>query len=392
MRLSEHLVGRAEELDSLELLLARLDEGGSSALELTGEPGIGKTRLLSELAARADARGHTVLSGRATELERDLPFSVFVDALDEYLQALDPRRLAALGEGVRVELATVFPSLETHADRQRVAMQEERYRTYRAVRQLLELLARRQPVVLALDDVHWADPASVELLGALLRRPPSAPVLVVLAVRPRQMDERLSVTVEGREKIDRDTAYVMVANHQSLLDILVFFRLFTHFKWVSKIENFRVPVVGWNMSLNRYIKLRRGDKPSVEEMMAACERTLAGGNSVMMFPEGTRSPDGKLKTFKHGAFTLAKRMGTPLLPIVIDGTAHALPKRGFVLRGTYHIRIRVLDEILPASFAHKSVEELMDEVWRVIAGELPTLAESRAAASFSRGRVGASAL
>ena len=196
MRLSEHLVGRAEELDSLELLLARLDEGGSSALELTGEPGIGKTRLLSELATRADARGHTVLSGRATELERDLPFSVFVDALDEYLQALDPRRLAALGEGVRVELATVFPSLETHADRQRVAMQEERYRSYRAVRQLLELLARRQPVVLALDDVHWADPASVELLGALLRRPPSAPVLVVLAVRPRQMDERLSATVE----------------------------------------------------------------------------------------------------------------------------------------------------------------------------------------------------
>ena len=68
------------------------------------------------------------------------------------------------------------------------------------------------------------------------------------------------VRIEGREKIRPRTAYVMVANHQSLLDILVLFRLFTHFKWVSKIENFRVPCVGWNMSLNRYIKLRRGDR------------------------------------------------------------------------------------------------------------------------------------
>jgi DNA-binding CsgD family transcriptional regulator len=196
MAISEHLVGRAEELGSLDALLDRLDAGEPEALELVGEPGIGKTRLLSELAARADARGHTVLSGRATELERDLPFSVFVDALDAYLQALDPRRLEALDEGVRRELATIFPSLERHADRQQVAMQEERYRTYRAVRLLLELLARRQPLVLALDDVHWADPASVELLGTLLRRPPAAPVLLVLALRPRQSDERLVATVE----------------------------------------------------------------------------------------------------------------------------------------------------------------------------------------------------
>ena len=77
------------------------------------------------------------------------------------------------------------------------------------------------------------------------------------------------VHVEGREKIRRGVAYVMVANHQSLLDILVLFRLFVHFKWVSKIENFRVPFIGWNMSLNRYIKLRRGDKSSVVAMMAA---------------------------------------------------------------------------------------------------------------------------
>ena len=72
-----------------------------------------------------------------------------------------------------------------------------------------------------------------------------------------------------------DSTYVMVANHRSLLDILVLFRLFGHFKWVSKVENFRVPCIGWNMTLNGYMKLRRGDAASIGEMMAACERLLA---------------------------------------------------------------------------------------------------------------------
>jgi 1-acyl-sn-glycerol-3-phosphate acyltransferase len=153
------------------------------------------------------------------------------------------------------------------------------------------------------------------------------------------------VSIEGRERIDRRTAYVMVANHQSLLDILVLFRLFTHFKWVSKIENFRIPCIGWNMRLNRYIPLRRGDRASVARMMTECEAALREGSSIMMFPEGTRSRDGRLQAFKPGAFALAQRTGAPLLPIVVEGTAHALPKRGFVLQGRHAIRIRVLDAI-----------------------------------------------
>jgi len=178
------------------------------------------------------------------------------------------------------------------------------------------------------------------------------------------------VTIEGREKIRSDIAYVMVANHQSLLDILVLFRLFVHFKWVSKIENFRVPAVGWNMSLNRYIKLRRGDAASIDQMMTACEATLAEGSSVMMFPEGTRSADGHLKAFKHGAFTIAKRAAAPLLPIIVEGTANALPKRGFVLQGRHAIRVRILDEIPYRSFAHVSVDELVAMVFRRFAVEL----------------------
>ncbi len=196
MALATHLVGRASELGSVDRLLAQVGGGKFAALELIGEPGIGKTRLLAELADRADARAYLVLSGRAGELELDLPFWVFVDALDEYVHGLDPQRLASLEDDVRAELATVFPSLVGLTTGRRTAIQHERYRSHRAVCTLLETLARTQPVVLVLDDVHWADPASVELLGALLHRPPAAQVLVALAVRPRQMGERLSVALE----------------------------------------------------------------------------------------------------------------------------------------------------------------------------------------------------
>ena len=89
--------------------LSDLDRGRSGALALVGEPGIGKTRLLAELAARADARGQLVLYGSASELERDLPFWVFVDALDEYVAGLEPRRLEALDDDVRASWRSSFP-------------------------------------------------------------------------------------------------------------------------------------------------------------------------------------------------------------------------------------------------------------------------------------------
>ena len=178
------------------------------------------------------------------------------------------------------------------------------------------------------------------------------------------------VTIAGRERIRRDEAYVMVANHLSLLDILVIFRLFSHFKWVSKIENFRVPFVGWNMSLNRYIKLKRGDRDSVIEMIKACEKTLGEGNSIMMFPEGTRSPTGQMRAFKPGAFEIAMKAGRPILPIVIEGTANALPKRGFVLQGRHPIRISILEEIPARSFEDGSAKQLSAQARELIGKHL----------------------
>jgi ATP/maltotriose-dependent transcriptional regulator MalT len=206
-RLAKHLVGREPEVETLEGVLDRLAGGRPAAVELVGEPGIGKTRLMSELGVRAEQRGHLVLYGAASELERDLPFAVFVEALDEYLEGLDPSELASLDPDVRSELAHVFPSLWRFEGGEDVASQQERHRTHRAVRGLLEHLARAKPLVLALDDVHWADAASVELIGALLRRPPGAAVLMAMSVRPRQVPERM---LPGLDRADRAAALTRI--------------------------------------------------------------------------------------------------------------------------------------------------------------------------------------
>jgi 1-acyl-sn-glycerol-3-phosphate acyltransferase len=180
------------------------------------------------------------------------------------------------------------------------------------------------------------------------------------------------LTIEGKENIRRGARYVMVSNHQSLLDILMYFRLFVHFKWVSKVEIFRIPFIGWNMVLNRYIPIRRGDPDSADRMFETCRRTLERGSSIFMFPEGTRSRDGRVGRFKSGAFRIALENGVPILPMTIQGTAQALPKQTLNVRGRHPIRIRVLPEIPYETFRDRPPEEVALEVREVIARQVET--------------------
>ncbi len=182
MPLARVWVGREQELAALDSAVGRLGDGVGSVLSVSGEPGIGKTRLLAEAGRRAESSGALLLEGQATELERDFPFGVIVDALDPYLASLPPTSLRTLSEDQRRLLAVVFPGL-AERERQGAMLPEERFRCHRAVRELLGLLAARRPLVLVLDDLHWADAASFELLDHVLRRPPSAPVLLLLAHR-----------------------------------------------------------------------------------------------------------------------------------------------------------------------------------------------------------------
>ncbi|HEY7077374.1 MAG TPA: AAA family ATPase, partial [Solirubrobacteraceae bacterium] len=194
------IVGRREELAALADALTRLGAGRSSTLAINGEPGIGKTRLLDELQDRADAAGHLVLSGRAAELERELPFGVWVDAVADYAASLGADRLERLVGEHAGELAPVVPGLAGLEAPAGGRLQDERYRTHWAVRALLESLGSRRPVVVALDDLHWADDASLELIAHLLRRPPRRGVLVALAFRPAPARPALVTALAAAER------------------------------------------------------------------------------------------------------------------------------------------------------------------------------------------------
>lgn len=179
-----------------------------------------------------------------------------------------------------------------------------------------------------------------------------------------------SVEIIGRCKMDMKKNYVMVSNHQSQLDILLLYRLFFPFRWVSKAEVFLLPFIGWNMFLNGYVRLKRGDKKSASEMMTQCEKLLSDNISVMIFPEGTRSDTGAIKPFKPGAFVLAKKMKKSILPLVINHTKDALPKHSLVITGRPEMEIEVLDEIPYEYFKDRTIDDISGMVHTLISGKI----------------------
>ena len=196
--MSKRVVGRLEELAALEGCIAELADG-ARAVALSGEPGIGKTRLLIELESFARTHRYLVLAGRASELESDLPYWLFVDALDDYLRSLGPTRDPQIDARLGAELSRIFPALAGFGDPDDTVL-DERYRAHDAVRELLERIAAVEPLVLILDDLRWADPASIDLVSGLLRRPPRARVLLALALRPHQTPRRLAAALDKTEK------------------------------------------------------------------------------------------------------------------------------------------------------------------------------------------------
>lgn len=167
------LLGRDRELATADARLGGLGTGPARVIVITGDAGIGKTSLVGAILRMAGERGADVLSGTAVEFEEDVPYTVVADALGPAAAAL----ASASGE-----------------DDGPLAV--ERHRAHRAVADVLEVMAAARPLVLALDDLHWADPASVELVCHLLRRRPQGPMLLILAMRPGQAADTLVRTIE----------------------------------------------------------------------------------------------------------------------------------------------------------------------------------------------------
>lgn len=166
------------------------------------------------------------------------------------------------------------------------------------------------------------------------------------------------IEIEGREKAIKGETYVIISNHQSLLDILLINCLRYRFKWVSKIENFKVPVIGWYLRIADYITVDRTDDDSKAKMLEKSYQCLGKGVSVMLFPEGTRSKDLNIGFYKRGAFQLAIQAEVPILPVLIDGSGGILPKHGLIFGGSQKIRIKVLDPVNPSQFETDIPEEL----------------------------------
>ncbi|MFH7336781.1 AAA family ATPase [Streptomyces sp. KHY 26] len=181
--------GRSAELERLGRLLDGLGEDGvPRVVDIVGEAGIGKSRLLGWTRARARGRGLTVLRGRATEFERNTPFQTFTDAFAD-------ADLARLDEDLVAEAAPVLHGVRGAGGRAKGEGTPSRFALYRAVTGVLERLGRRHGLLVTLDDLHWADPASLEFVDHLVRHPVRGRVLLVLARRGRQTPTSLTAAL-----------------------------------------------------------------------------------------------------------------------------------------------------------------------------------------------------
>lgn len=160
--------------------------------------------------------------------------------------------------------------------------------------------------------------------------------------------------------------YVAVSNHESYADIFLISHLPWEMKWMSKEAMFNIPCFGWMMRMAGDIKLKRGERSSTVQAMAAARDRLARRVSVMIFPEGTRSRDGELLPFKDGAFRLALETGAPILPIVVAGTRNAMAKGTFRFRRA-RARVKVLPPIETTGLTLDDVATLRERTRAMIA-------------------------
>lgn len=151
----------------------------------------------------------------------------------------------------------------------------------------------------------------------------------------------VKVSVTGLENVPRDKAVLFLSNHQGAFDIPAIQSVLpVHFLWVAKKSLFKVPVVGWSMSLTGYISIDRDNPAEALKSMEEASERMSEGVSVVIFPEGTRSETGALLPFKRGAFMLAKKSGVPIVPVAIQGT-NRIKKKGSFLVNPAKVRISI---------------------------------------------------
>lgn len=176
----------------------------------------------------------------------------------------------------------------------------------------------------------------------------------------------LPVKVERSPKVVRSTSYVFVANHQGAFDIWLIYGFLGHpFKWIMKHTLRRIPLVGKAIESAGHIFMDRENPNSIKQTIATAQEKLRGGASIVVFPEGTRSNDGKLHRFKRGAFLLADELQLPVVPVTIVGSYEVMDKHAWHV--TWHrMRMVIHDPIIPQGQGSNNMKALSDASFRVI--------------------------
>jgi 1-acyl-sn-glycerol-3-phosphate acyltransferase len=173
----------------------------------------------------------------------------------------------------------------------------------------------------------------------------------------------IRVAVTGRKNITMKPPCILMCNHQSTLDIFALLSsLDLHFKWMAKKELFSVPFLGWALAAGKNIAVDRDNPRAAIKAMNEAARRIKEGTSVVIFPEGTWGKDGRLLPFKKGGFSLALRMGVPIVPVGIHGTGPLQPEGSFVPRRKGLVRIRIGEPVAALMGDRGSKAALMLEV------------------------------
>jgi 1-acyl-sn-glycerol-3-phosphate acyltransferase len=181
----------------------------------------------------------------------------------------------------------------------------------------------------------------------------------------------ISLKIRGLENIDPGQQYIFMVNHQSNIDIPVVVQSLANFqlRWIAKKELLWVPLFGWAMWATKHITVNRSDPNDAAKSLERAKQRMAAGISVVVFPEGTRSRNGKLLAFKKGGFLLALQSGKNIVPITINGSGQLLPSGEWRLRSGM-VEVIVDKPIMTATYRASSVRLLSDRVRQAIAAHL----------------------
>ncbi|MBI5487313.1 MAG: 1-acyl-sn-glycerol-3-phosphate acyltransferase [Deltaproteobacteria bacterium] len=218
--------------------------------------------------------------------------------------------------------------------------------------------------------VHWLGVGAHSILwpsvsfawGLVERTGPRQHALMNIWSRGCLRSAGVRVSVRGLEHVLRDRPQIFFSNHASIADICVLGAILpVEYRWLARKEVFSVPFIGWYLTVARHLKIDRGDRSSAIRLLNEAAERVRSGTNVLVFPEGTRSPDGNLLPFKKGVFHLALAAGVPIVPIRLLGSGRIIPK-GSMRLGAAEVEVVLGAPISTEGLGEADLPALMDHV------------------------------